>query len=78
MSVFEDFEEPNMAIDAIIVRDKPIRKTTYDGAFVILGFSKCGQVSLQNYLQKRFPTKKCDRPELVWRRNGVKFYKENY
>ena len=81
MSVFEAFEEPQCGVDAIIVREKdvqPKQHKEYNGAYVIIGFPKCGQISLQNYLVKRFPNKVCERPELVWRRDGVKYYKEHY
>jgi hypothetical protein len=46
--------------------------------FVIIGFPKCGQVSIQEYFRKLLPDWECHRPELIWRRNGLQFWEESY
>ena len=46
--------------------------------FVILGFPKCGQISLMNYLTARYPLWNIRRDELIWRRSGVKDFEGSY
>ena len=47
--------------------------------YAVIGFPKCGQVSMQEYLAKRYnDVYRIDRPELIWRRSGVKDFEEQY
>jgi len=54
-----------------IPQDRPTK-------YVILGFPKCGQISLMNYLTDRYPLWNIRREELVWRRSGVKDFEDAY
>ena len=46
--------------------------------FIIIGFSKCGQTSLETYLNKRYPSLINRKLENAWAQNAVETYLEKY
>ena len=46
--------------------------------FVVIGFPKCGQESLLEYLKGRYPNRKTKKDEIIWNKKGVEIFKEKY
>jgi len=46
--------------------------------FIIIGFPKCGQISLINYVREKFKEVIIKKDELIWNRNGPEIFLEKY
>lgn len=49
-----------------------------DTKFNIIGFPKCGQVSMQSYLSEIYTGYNIRRDEIMWKRSGVEDYEKIY
>ena len=45
---------------------------------VVIGFPKCGQVSVVQYLRKKYPNETVKKDELIWIKNGVEKFRNKW
>jgi hypothetical protein len=46
--------------------------------YLVIGFPKCGQTSLAEYLHKRFGSENnADRGEIIWKPDGIELFEKN-
>ena len=46
--------------------------------YLVIGFPKCGQTSLAEYLHKRFGSENnADRAEIIWKPDGIELFENN-
>ena len=55
-----------------------LKKKSKQPGFLIIGFSKCGQTSLNIYLDKRYPTLINRKLEIAWSVNAIEQYEQKY
>lgn len=46
--------------------------------FVVIGFPKCGQESLIEFLKLKYPKRIVKKDEIIWNKKGVEIFKEKY